>query len=188
MTMDKRLLVVLALALGGCVPSLHPLYTDKDLIFDPALLGQWSPADGQGSWTFRKTGEKEYQLDAIDKDGKRGRFQVHMVKLDGRVFLDLFPMERTQKEDDFYELHFVPTHTFFRVKQIEPKLQMAYLDPEWIGKYLPEHPDAIRHEKVHGGAVLTAQPKELQAFVLKHQKDGFHDMDPLTRKPGTKKQ
>jgi len=38
------LIIGIALVASACVPSLHPLYTDKDLIFEPALLGEWVEA------------------------------------------------------------------------------------------------------------------------------------------------
>ena len=34
--------------LMGCIPSLHPLYTEKDLVFDESLLGEWTLDDGKG--------------------------------------------------------------------------------------------------------------------------------------------
>lgn len=39
----KLLFYSLAAILGGCVPvmSLHPLYTEKDVLFEEKLLGSW---------------------------------------------------------------------------------------------------------------------------------------------------
>ena len=59
---------------AGAFRLLHPLYTDKDLIFDSALLGESTQNDGKGTWVFTKTGEKEYRLVFIDDKGKRGGF------------------------------------------------------------------------------------------------------------------
>lgn len=53
---------VVLVALVGCVPSLHPLYTDGDLVFNPALVGEWSEKDSEERWIFTKSGEKEYRL------------------------------------------------------------------------------------------------------------------------------
>jgi hypothetical protein len=188
--MGRKVLIGLLLVLGGCVPSLHPLYTDKDLIFDLGLLGEWEWKEDTGKeiWAFTKEGEKEYQLVFTDKEGKQGRFHVHLLKIDDRMFLDLFPQNSDLKESDFYKLHLVSPHTFMLVTQIQPTLQMAFFDPDWTKAYLKEHPEAIRHEKVDDQIVLTAQPKELQAFVLQHERDAFHKMGILTRKASTKKQ
>ena len=187
--MSRKIWIGLLLILGGCVSSLHPLYTEKDLIFDPALLGEWTADDGKATWAFTKNGETQYQLVCADDEGKQGRFQVHLLKIEGRLFLDLFPMDDNDaKDDDFYKLHRVPAHTFMFVKQIQPTLQMAFLDPFQTRDYLKDHPESIRHEKIeHDRIVLTAQPKELQAFVLQHENDLFRKMDPLKRKASTKK-
>jgi hypothetical protein len=188
--MHRKVLIGIVLVLGGCVPSLYPLYNDKDLTFDPALLGQWTQADGKGTWAFTKAGGKEYRLVYTDNEGKQGRFHAHLLKLEGRLFLDLFPnrMDQDQKENYFYRLHMVPAHTFMRVDQIEPTLKMAYLHPQWIKKYLEEHPGAIRYETVENRIVLTAQTKQLQAFVLQHEKEAFHKMEGgMTREAEAKK-
>jgi len=43
MKTKKLLFYSLAALLGGCVPvmSLHPLYTEKDVLFEEKLLGRW---------------------------------------------------------------------------------------------------------------------------------------------------
>lgn len=83
--------------LFGCVPSLHQLYTDKDLTFEPRLLGAWTT--GEDRWIFEKrSDEKSYDLTYIDKDGKKGKFQAHLVKLDKFLFLDIYPTEETLNE------------------------------------------------------------------------------------------
>lgn len=48
----------------GCnfIPSVHPLYTDQDLIFDPLLVGVWADKDGNLTWTFTKKAEDAYTL------------------------------------------------------------------------------------------------------------------------------
>jgi len=175
----------LLIVLAGCVPSLHPLYTKQDLIFDPALVGEWSGKNSNDTWTFTKSGEKEYKLVYTDGEGKTGEFVVHLVKLEGRLFLDLYPQEPELKENDFYKMHLLPVHTFMKVQQIEPTLQMAILNPDWIKTFLQEHPDAVRHEKLDQDyIVLTASTKELQSFLIKYgdTKDAFGDLSDLTRK------
>ncbi len=155
--------------LTSCVPSLHPIYTGEDLVFDPALVGAWSEEGSADTWTFSKSGEKEYNLVLVDDEGK-GEFVVHLAKVEGRLFLDLFPKEPDLKANDFYKSHLLRVHSFILVAKIQPTLQMAVLDPGWIKKFLQDHPDAIRHEEVNDDILLTAKPKELQAFLIKHEK------------------
>ena len=85
--------------------------------------------------------------------------------------MDLFPGKMDVAANDFYKLHLMGVHSFMRVHRITPKLEMAPLNPDWLKTYLKEHPGAIRHEKVEDEIVLSAQPRELQAFLTQHDND-----------------
>jgi hypothetical protein len=59
------------------------------------------------------------------------------------------------------------------------------LNYEWVDKFLRDHPDAIGHEDVDDGDfVFTAKPKELQVFLVKHEKtqDAFGEVVHMIRK------
>ena len=181
--------LALMLFMTGCIQSLHPLYTEPDLIFDPTLIGEWTDKEGKETWAFTKSAEKDYKLEYIDKDGKKGEFDVHLLKVKNRRFLDFFPADPDLKQNDFYQAHILPVHTFVQVQQIEPTLQMAMMESDWIKKFLQKNPDAIKHEKVDDTIVLTAQPKELQAFLIKHEKtpDAWGECTNLSRRVGSPK-
>ena len=154
--------------LPGCVRSLHPFYTDEDIVFDPNLVGEWANDESGESWTFSKKGEKSYDLVYRDRDGKTGRFVAHLAKIQGKLFLDLFPEEAKIEGNDFYRIHLVRVHTLLHVKQIGPTLQMRVSNPDWLKKLVTDNPDTIRHTEVDDGVILTAETKELQAFWIKH--------------------
>ncbi|HKS38638.1 MAG TPA: hypothetical protein VJW76_15705, partial [Verrucomicrobiae bacterium] len=160
--------------------SLNPLYTDKDLLFEKALVGVWvENDDSREAWAFERRGEKGYKL-AYTVDGKTGEFEAYLLKLGETLFLDLYPDDEGFKEmnrNDFYKSHFLPAHTFAKVTQIEPTLQMAFLNPDWLKELVEQNPKAIRHEKNGDRIVLTASTKELQEFVLAHArtKNAFGD-------------
>ena len=168
----------------GCIPSLHPLYTEQDLIYDPALVGEWVGNDGKVTWTFAKSGEKAYTLLYVDEKGKKGEFAVHLLKIGDRRFLDLYPTDPDLQQNDFYKAYLLRVHTFISVQQQADTLRMSFMNFDWIKKYLQEHPDAIKHEKVDEGVLLTAQPRELQAFLAKHDKapDVWSEGSPLIRR------
>ena len=175
------LTLIVAMIVAGCVPSLNPLYTDKDVVFEPALVGVWAEKeDSEETWAFEKAGDKAYKLVYTEK-GKKGEFKVHLVKLGNTLFLDLYPDDTALKEidrNDFYKSHLLLAHTFAKVTQIEPRLQMAFFNPDWLKKLLEKDPKAVRHEKIdEDRIVLTASTKELQGFVLEHAntKDAFGD-------------
>lgn len=168
---------------SGCVPSLFPLYTEQDVVFDEALVGAWRTDGSKETWSFSKHGEKAYTLVYVDRDGKRGEFLVHLVAVGESRFLDLFPSGPGLDAADFYKCHILPVHTFIRVWAVSPNLRMALMVPDTTKKILAAEPAQLRHEKVDDGVLLTAQPKELQAFLLKHDKtaDFWGDDSPMTR-------
>jgi len=129
------------------------------------------------TWAFEKAGDKEYKLVYTENDGKIGRFEAHLLRLGHTQFLDLFPDESGIEEMDrsgFYKVHLLRTHSFLKVTQIEPALQMAPLDLKWLREFLGKNPKAIRHHKIGEGddaqIVLTDSTPELRKFVEKHLK------------------
>ncbi len=159
------LFYIAALIIGGCIPSLHPLYTDETLIFDEKLIGKWSDEGDDTIWEFRRSGEKKYNV-RLSGNGSGGRFEGHLVNLDGALFLDLYP-EKLDIDDGFYEIHFVRAHTFLRVSLLDPNLQLAMMKPDII----EDDPNALRHERTDDNMVLTASTEELQKFMIKHAND-----------------
>jgi len=175
--------VALVLLTGCIVTSVNPLYTEKDLVFDPALVGAWSQAEGKDTWAFEKAGEKKYKLLHTDEKGRIGEFEAHLLKLDKYQFLDLYLIDPGEKEEwQINQLAAVamimrPGHLFFKVPQIQPTLQLSALHEDWLQKLLEKDPKAIRHERIQFGTndyrnVLTAETKDLQKFVLKYADSG----------------
>jgi hypothetical protein len=183
MKSKKFLFYLLAGLLGSCVPSLHPLYTDKELVFEEKLLGSWSEDDQV--WQFKK-GQEEKSYDLItDEKGKKGEFTAFLVKLqDGSktdkekkaagqtlLFLDLYPKEPKLEASDFYKFHLLPIHTFIKIEQINPTLKMRVMNPDKLQEMLQDKPDLIKHEVLEDRIVLTASTKQLQKFMLAHAED-----------------
>jgi hypothetical protein len=170
--------------LAGCVPSLHPLYTPEDLLFDPALVGEWLDKDGKEAWTFSRSGDKQYRATYLDDNGKTGEFIVHLLKVEDRSFLDLYPVEPDSKQNSFYLSHLRRVHTFMRIKHDGQTLQFAILEADWLDKLLKEKPEALRHEIADDSLILTARPKELQAFLALHEDnaEAWNEQPAMTRK------
>jgi hypothetical protein len=114
----KTIQIVAPLVLAGCVPSLHPLFTDSDLVFDHQLLGTWSQRDSKDSWTFEKSGTNAYRLSTTDRpfavggepDGKRSAlFEAHLCRPDKVSFSRSLPAKFFTPEPfpylpDFYRV------------------------------------------------------------------------------------
>ena len=166
--------------LAGCyVPSIHPLYTKQDVIFNPDLVGHWREREADKSqWVFVQKEDKAYGLRITQEDKKVFVFTAYLLKVGDCHYLDLFPDTEDETNDSFLLKSMLPVHTFVRIKQLTPTLDVEVMNSEWLAKLLKESPSAIKHEKMPVGekdkeeylTVLTAQPKELQAFLAKYEK------------------
>ena len=164
--------LVLLVFMIGCLPSLNPVYTEKQVVFEPAVIGQWKQENSNVVWDFRKAGEKAYQLVYTDNDGQMGRFVATLAEIEGQYFLDLYPEEVSIDANAFYRLHLVPIHTVYRVKSIEPEFVLSAIDGKWLESFLAENPDQVQHAKYHNRTLITAETAELQEFVTANE-DAF---------------
>jgi hypothetical protein len=209
MKIKKILFYLLAGILGGCVPvmSLHPLFTEEKLVFEKELLGKWldDPNSPKSIWEFKRiedTTQKEgelnppkkpkmaYKLILMNKeDNTKGSFFAHLVKLENRLFMDVYPSripcaEPDPNEDWLLNTFFlIPGHSFVIIDSIEPQLKMRWTNQDEMEKLLKEEPNAIKHELVEDGIILTASTEQLQQFVLKYADDErvFSEETTLTR-------
>ena len=118
--------LLLAVSLAGCAPvdSLNPLYSDKDVVFDEALLGQWGTE--QDGLNVARLGVDGYQFVTSSKDDQSGQtvtvvFDAHLVNLQGHRFLDLVCKQCAALNDShtFPEVHITPQGSGLK---IEPRL------------------------------------------------------------------
>jgi hypothetical protein len=182
MKTKKILAAVIIILLGGCVPSLHELYTEDTLVFEEKLLGQWT--HDKEIWNFEKaTEDKAYNLVITQEEEQKSVLVGHLVKVDSKLFLDLYPGDMELGVGDLYKMHLLPAHTFLKVDVIEPKLTMRAMMPDTLEKMLKEKPELIKHEVIEDRGVLTASPKELQKFLKTYAdyEDFFGDALELSR-------
>jgi hypothetical protein len=185
---------VAALALTACIPSINPFYTAKDVVFEPALLGQWTAKDSGDQperWAFEESaGEdnkvRRYDLTVTDDEGREGYFKATLFRIKDKQFLDLIAerCEFATNQAELVAFSVIPGHLVVHVPQVEPELQLAFFDFEWLSDYLEENPKALPHRR-EDGVVLTGSTRQLQRFVLKHLKGGelFSDYGEMTKQP-----
>jgi len=180
--------VAIVLAIGflaaGCVPSLHPLYTDEDVVFEAGLVGAWVQENADGMWVFaQKPGENAYTL-VQTEDEATGKFEVHLVRLGEHLFMDLYPEDpEPEIKNGFYKMHLMPVHTFWKVTIEDDVVTLTGLDPQWLPKAIEEKKVEITSTQVQDAIVLTAGTKELQEFILKQADNEDAFIDPLVLKP-----
>ena len=216
MKAKKTAFYCLAALLAGCGPvfSLHPLFTEENIVFDEQFLGTWvqgpqGPDKSETSWEFARLNAADagpvakdvlgdvkglYRLTVTTKEDdkvQRGSVVACLGKLDGRMFLDVFPDKFPSGEQEIEKLplmynafFFVPVHTFIQVDRTGDQLKLRLTDEERLTKLLEAEPTAVKHERaMDDRRILTASTKELQTFVLKHAGDDrlFADATTLTR-------
>jgi hypothetical protein len=181
----KILILCLLLSVTSCVPSLNPLYTDEDLIFDSSLIGVWAEKDSRETWALSSCDNKlEYTLVHTDESGKKGEFSARLVKVGEEMFLDIEPKNPGFKQGDFYQGHFLTTHTFIHLIKDGSTVRLSVLEPQWLKEVLAVNPNAIRHQKIRDQIVLTSSPKEIQKFLVANlnNREAFSEPIELTRK------
>lgn len=165
------MLIVSTLLLAGCVLSVSPLYTAKDLVYDPALVGVWAMDEKDATtWAFEKAGVSSYKL-VITEGQTSSPFVAHLVQLGEHRFMDLCPDKSgidELKQTELYKGSLIRGHLFLQVLQTKPALQMKDMDDDWLGKLLKKDPKALAHEDTEDGLVLTATTKALQDFMIQH--------------------
>jgi hypothetical protein len=190
------ILATLAIALfsSGCiVMSVHPYYTDDQLVFEDSLVGRWQSLNGKDTWEFAPDKDKHY-LVTIAEDKVIGVMDGSFFRIDTFTFMDMFPwdFDYTVKDSKipnigeeglwWNNIHLLPTHSVIRlVKTSMDTLQLGLLDIDWMNKQLNEKPTLIKHEypdskddNIMGETdpvLLTASTKELQAFIRKYAAD-----------------
>jgi len=209
--LKKIIFYLLAALLGGCIPvmSLHPLFSEKDLIFDEELLGTWvEEPNNKTMWQFSDANKPEtYKLIFTDNVGRKGLFDAHLVKLKDKLFLDVHlgesPTDMIEKQNRtevpgkvkdpnrfdswlYNTVLLIPAHTFIKIDSIDPNLTMRLTDDGKMNELFKQDPNAVEHTSIedNDSLVLTASTQKLQAFVLKYADDKrvFGDAITLERK------
>jgi len=156
-----------AIFLSGCVqPSLKPLFHEKEVFFEPKLVGTWKAVDSNEVWQFSKLEDANAYKLVVTDDGKEGTFAAGLGKIDNNLFLDVFPNNENEKDNDFYKQHVLGMHSFIRVLQIEPTLQIAMVDCDKVAKIIEADSNAVEHIKNGDRIILTADTNDLQNFVV----------------------
>jgi len=165
------------LLLAACVPSVNPFYTDADIEFDPALLGEWVESDDR--WVFEAAEELPGYKLTITESYDSGIFWAMLFSIGDERFLDIMPVEVEYADDlvDLAEAAMIAGHLVLHVRAIEPQLELALMDPDWLEEYVDENPRALEHRRDGGRIILTGKTRELQRLLRRHLNDGLFDSD-----------
>lgn len=195
------LIGMLALMASSCIPSLFPLYTEKDLVTDDRIIGTWEAGE-MGTWVIERlyykplidifssdwSDAKEnntYKLVVIETDGEdtlEAEFVVHLMVLGGQHYLNYYPGD-FELDHDFLSWHMVEANNFSKVWITEDSISLAFFDPSYLEELIDENRIKISHIRHDNGILLTAGTRELQKFVIKYgdEEDAILEPDVFKR-------
>jgi hypothetical protein len=155
---------------SGCVPSLFPLYTDNDKVFDPALVGTWGKKGGDPVWIFKKGPNTSYEMVYTGRNTP-AKFECHLVRIGKSLFMDSFPSGSESPDNDFYVMHLVAGHLISKVIVKGDELRIVLLNPEWVKEGIEKKKFQIKHEIIPDRILLTASTPELRRFIARYAED-----------------
>jgi hypothetical protein len=197
--------LVAIIMLSGCLSALHPLFTEKDLVFDPKLVGTWQQEGDNEAYVFekgtpqsfsalpeglQKLASKSYLVTITNrKTGEeQARYYGFLLRIGQQLYLDYFPVQTHAQEgyEAFYKMNFVPMHSFYRLKQgADGKtITIGRFAENYLRTLIDKKKIRIKHEvKIDGLYVITAPTEELQQYVQKYSdvNEAYENNETYTR-------
>ena len=191
----KKVSIILGFAfliifLSGCLTTLHPIFTEKDLAYDPKLIGTWKTEnqDNKGQVVITNlASESSVELpDNISSIKQKGyfisyqngpgetskRYIAFLARIGKHLYFDYYPADRKEDEkiDEFFGAHLVKMHTSYRVEILnDGSFELSQLDESYVTKLIDEKKIRISHETdADDNTVITASTQELQQYLLKY--------------------
>ncbi len=157
---------VAILLLCSCIVlSTNPVFKTSDLVFENALIGTWGEEGSPGYFTVSKSGELSYLL-IDDQEGRLGRFETHLFRLENKMFLDVYPEDPSEDINESWIMHMMPMHSIYRVDGIDSLLTLVPIDYDWVKKTVDANPEMLEHTYIHEHLLIIAPTEKYRQFVI----------------------
>jgi hypothetical protein len=180
----------LLIFLSSCLTTLHPIFTVKDLTYDPKLIGTWN-IEREGNkerviitnlatensvelpGNISDIKEKGYLVSYQHEDSRNPeRYIAFLARIGKYLYFDYYPAykKEDQKIDEFFEAHFVKMHTSYRVEILnDGSFELSQLDGSYVNSLIDQKKIRINHEiGSDDNIVITASTSELQQYLIKY--------------------
>jgi hypothetical protein len=188
----KKVSIILGFAfllifLSSCLNTLHPIFTEKDLTYDPKLIGKWKTDNREAIVITNLATESSIELPGnISSIKQKGylisyqrengeiteRYIAFLARIGKHLYFDYFPADKKEAReiDDFFEAHFVKMHSSYRVEiSKDGNFELSRLDEDYVKKLINEKKIRISYEKdADDNIVITASTSELQQYIIKY--------------------
>jgi hypothetical protein len=185
-------LSLVIISLSSCLKTLHPIFTVKDIVYEPGLIGNWMiEKDGKREGgasiinlamatsvefpgNIASIKNKGYLVTYNDDKGNiTEQYIAFLAPIGKHLYFDYYPLETKteQKLDNFFLAHYIKVHTSYRL-DILPNgtFELSQLDEGYLTKLIDEKKVRISHEKNDDGNIMivTASTSELQQYLIKY--------------------
>jgi hypothetical protein len=187
-TMKNTLIITASLLLAGCnleqarVHTIHPFYTDRTTIFDPAILGTWIVEHDDFEMDFLSNKDESYLLTwNVGKDTIA--FDAHLVQLGQHRYLDLHPnpdaLDAVLAHDsaglDLTQLVYVsrmlPLHWIYRLEMTDTCFNMEVICGDNLLSLIKKKQLRTRYVEYGNTVVLAAGTRRLQKIITRKKVD-----------------
>src|SRR6187551_1350925 len=180
----------LIIFLSSCLNTLHPIFTEKDLAYDPKFIGTWN-IEREGNkerviisslatetslelpGNISDIKEKGYLISYQHEDSRNPeRYIAFLARIGKYLYFDYYPAykKEDQKIDEFFEAHFVKMHASYRVEILnDGSFELSQLDGSYVNSLIDQKKIRINHETAtDDNIVITASTSELQQYLIKY--------------------
>jgi len=152
------------------VMSLNPLFTEKDVVVEPAIEGAWYDKS-DNTIVFSRAGDNFYHL-VFTFAGNPTGYEAVLIRIAGRLILDIFP-QISDGATAFNPDHVARLHTFYN---IDVSMRYNTLRATLVS-YESFHEMAVRNNPEFeytwsaGGILLTGSTEDIVALFLNRCND-----------------
>ncbi len=163
------ILVLLGCYMVGCsgVGSVYPIYTPDNMVALSGVLGTWIVKDKEDLVVISSGEHGSFKLRFREDDGTLNTFDVHLTRIGGALFADLFS-QGGSKDAPLS----MPVHLFAKVEFAEGALRLFLPNAKWVETRLDQRPSVIHHIKAYakgeeGWIYLTDGTRQVRSFLKK---------------------
>ncbi|HLF35299.1 MAG TPA: hypothetical protein VI583_13735 [Cyclobacteriaceae bacterium] len=198
--MKTKSVIVFALSLTALISSctvfsVHPLYTDSNVVREDKLIGLWREFDeGDAYVEINPLHPPAYSL-TYWEDEDTLRFDIHYLKVGNYYFIDLYP-----DADFITEMlmdNYFPVHSFLKIELSDKGMYVYMFNGEKMIQLFKQNRIRLKHELINlsgkeynigeirglkdnrNCVLITAETEDLQKFILKYSSDKESFEDPM---------
>ena len=196
------LLLLIMVSMNSCLLTLFPIYTEKEVVFHPELLGyfkkinedkveEWmiiqplSEYKGKLTPGLESIKNKGYLVSFSDKEKSNpNQFIAFSPRLGNGLYMDFAPLHKTER-DPAYESMRIPMHAVYRIRDLNKNGFLLHrFSSGFLGGLIERKKIRISNEYLNGQAVITASTAELQDYINKygHVEDAYESKPETYRK------